>query len=516
MKSIVTNPILKGFNPDPSIVKIPEGYLIAVSTFEWMPGIRVYFSKDLVQWQLETSILTTQVDLQGNPQNGSIWAPQLSYHNGKFYCVYTNVKSTTVPFKDCHNYVITAPTIHGPWSEPIYLNSSGFDPSIFHDANGTKWLLNELWDYRMPMTNKSSGIVLQELHPETLQLIGPRYKIFDGTTLQKTEAPHLYHRGDYYYLVTAEGGTGRQHSVTIARSPFLTGPYEVSPYPSLLTARDKKESTLQCSGHASFVKTDADEWYMVYLATRPMRGGTPLGRETCIQPFTWSKEGWPIPFGKTNGPMKQVEITTKSLIVQKEEISFTDYFSSEQLHQEWSTLRQLPGEWAHVDSKKQQLVLKSGESTRSLFRQHMVAYRQQHFHYQVQVTVDFYPKSFNEMAGILCYLHQDCHFYTYVTHDEAFTTVIRCYEIKNGVFRLLPVMIPIKEGPITFQLENNYGQLTVSYREQEGEWQFVTKHDVSFLTGGFTGNMIALACQNLDTYEGSVATYTNFSYHGVY
>lgn len=134
----VKNPILRGFNPDPNILRAKDRYYIIVSSFECLPGIRVYESKNLVNWSHTTDILTTQVSLQGNPTNGSIWAPQISYADGLFYLVYTDVKSAGRPFKDVHNYLITASEITGPWSEPIYLNSNGFDPSLFHDLETGK------------------------------------------------------------------------------------------------------------------------------------------------------------------------------------------------------------------------------------------------------------------------------------------------------------------------------------------------------------------------------------------
>lgn len=149
MSAIIRNPILPGFNPDPCILRVGETYYIAVSSFEWLPGVRIYSSDNLADWEHCTDILTSQVELRGNPKNCSIWAPQLSYHDNLYYLLYTDVKSTKRPFKDCHNYLMTASSIEGPWSEPAYLNSSGFDPSLFHDSDGRKWLLNALWDYRI-------------------------------------------------------------------------------------------------------------------------------------------------------------------------------------------------------------------------------------------------------------------------------------------------------------------------------------------------------------------------------
>lgn len=289
----IRNPVLPGFNPDPCIVRAKDTYYIAVSSFEWLPGVRVYASKDLAVWEHCTDVLTDQVDLRGNPKNCSIWAPQLSYHDGLFYLIYTDVKSTKRPFKDVHNYLITAPSIHGPWSEPVYLNSSGFDPSLYHDEDGRKWLLNEIWDYRIPEGNKSSGIVIQQYDPQQQKLVGKPFKLFDGTDLKKTEAPHIYKHQGYYYLITAEGGTGSGHAVTVARSRSLMGPYEVDPRNPMLTSRDNPELPLQCAGHGSLIQTPQGEWYMAHLCTRPVEGQYALlGRETALQQVYWDEEGW--------------------------------------------------------------------------------------------------------------------------------------------------------------------------------------------------------------------------------
>ena len=164
-------------------------YYIVFSSFEWLPGARVYGSTDLVNWHYVTDILHHQVDLKGNPTNGSIWAPQLSYADGQFYFVFTDVKSVARPFKDAHNYLMTAKDINGPWTDPIYLNSSGFDPFLFHDIHtGKKWLLNGQWDYRIETPNKSAGIVLQEYDPKEDALIGEIYPIFSGTILAKNRS----------------------------------------------------------------------------------------------------------------------------------------------------------------------------------------------------------------------------------------------------------------------------------------------------------------------------------------
>ena len=201
--------------------------------------------------------------------------------------------ATGASLRDFHNYLVTSERIDGDWSDPIYLNSSGFDPSLFHDDDGRKYLVNMLWDHR-PGQNRFAGIVLQEYAPAQRKLVGERHNIFKGTPLGLTEAPHLYKRDGWYYLITAEGGTAWGHAVTMARSRALLGPYELHPDIHILSARHRPDVALQRAGHADLVETQSGETYMVYLCGRPLgnRGRCTLGRETAIQPMTWSPDGW--------------------------------------------------------------------------------------------------------------------------------------------------------------------------------------------------------------------------------
>lgn len=301
---MIRNPILPGFNPDPSIVRVGDDYYVATSTFEWFPGVQIHHSRDLVHWRLLTRPLTrpSQLDMRGDPDSCGIWAPCLSWADGLFWLIYTDVKRyarTTVPsasgasLRDFHNYLVTTPNVDGEWSDPVHLNSSGFDPSLFHDDDGRKWLLNMLWDWR-PGHNRFAGIVLQEYSPEARALVGERVNIFTGTELGFTEAPHLYKRDGWYYLLTAEGGTFWDHSVTMARSRSPRGPFELHPDTYILSARRRPDLPLQKAGHADLVETQDGETYMVYLCSRPLpnRGRSPLGRETAIQPMVWSPDGW--------------------------------------------------------------------------------------------------------------------------------------------------------------------------------------------------------------------------------
>lgn len=510
-KTSISNPILRGFNPDPNILKVEDTYYIAVSSFEWLPGIRVYASQDLVNWTHETDILTDQVHLQGNPKNCSIWAPQISYHAGRYYCIYTDVKSSSRPFKDCHNYLITASSIKGPWSEPIYLNSSGFDPSLFHDEDGRSWLLNEIWDYRMTTGNKSAGIVMQEYDDKKQCLIGPRYDIFRGTHLAKTEAPHLYQKNGYYYLVTAEGGTGTGHAVTICRSKQITGPYELAPNSPILTAADKPESPLQCSGHGSLVEGAFGKWYMVYLTTRPLQGHAILGRETAIQEVYWTEDDWLALASGGNGPQQETIVYTKEPVIQQITTDFATDFRGP-LEKEWNSPRIMPAEsWVQTGPKG--LCITSGESPQSRFNHHLLALRQKDQSYEVTTRFAFNPTTYNQMAGLMLYLNEAAYLYAFVTYDEEKGKVLRFMRCQ-GEGAVSSLYVPLSEQETSLKVMDNAGQAQFYYRES-GSWQsFGQLEDTLFLSGGFTGNFIGVAVHNLDLKAGSKAYFQEFTYQG--
>lgn len=314
----IQNPVLRGFNPDPSICRAGDDYYIATSTFEWFPGVQIHHSKDLVNWHLVAHPLNEvkYLDMKGNPNSGGIWAPDLSYADGKFWLIYTDVKVVDGMWKDCKNYLTTCDTVDGVWSDPIELNGSGFDASLFHDIDGKKYLVNMYWDHRV-YNHNFYGICLQEYSVEEKRLIGKPKIIYKGTDIKYTEGPHLYHINDMYYLFVAEGGTTYQHSETVARCKTIDGEYETDPNYPLLSAWKEPTNKLQKCGHASLIETQNGEWYLAHLTGRPLafdkypirereqHAYCPLGRETAIQKITW-ENGWPVVVGGKAG-LEEVE-----------------------------------------------------------------------------------------------------------------------------------------------------------------------------------------------------------------
>lgn len=418
--SMITNPILRGFNPDPSIVRVNDDYYIATSTFEWFPGVQIHHSKDLVHWQLITRVLTrrTQLDMIGVPDSCGVWAPCLSYDNGIFYLVFSNVKSFDGVWKDTPNYLVTTNDILGEWSDPIFLNASGFDGSLFHDDDGRKWYTSMLVDHRKGKF--FGGILLQEYDPILNKLIDKPKPIFHGTKLGLTEGPHLYKKDNYYYLVLAEGGTEYGHTLTMCRSKNIDGLYEVHPNNPFLTSRNNPNLVLQKAGHGDFVQTKNGEWYIVFLVGRPLSklGRCITGRETAIQKVTWNTDEWPVLSSGGNEPLVEIESPGLPEFLFDVEPERDD-FNSKKLNIHFQSLR-LPAtdEWMSLLERPGFLRIKGRESLSSFHYQSMLARRVQHHHVEVSTCLEFAPEYFQQMAGLVCYYNTSHYHYLHVTSND--------------------------------------------------------------------------------------------------
>ena len=531
----IKNPILPGFNPDPSILRVGDDYYIATSTFEWFPGVQIHHSRDLVHWRLLSRPLTraSQLNMLGDPDSCGIWAPCLTYADGLFHLIYTDVKrygrasapgATGATFRDFHNYLVTSPRIDGEWSDPICLNSSGFDPSLFHDDDGRKYLVNMLWDHR-PGQNRFAGIVLQEYSAKERKLTGTVTNIFAGTAIGFTEGPHLYKRNGWYYLLTAEGGTGWGHAVTLARSKNLTGPYELHPDTHILTARNRPDCELQRAGHADIVETQAGETYMVFLCGRPLRnrGRCTLGRETAIQRMTWSPDGWlrtadgqGIPSVEVQAPALPPHVFPAS--------PARENFDGPDLPIDFQWLRSpWPDELFSLAARPGHLRLFGRETIGSFFRQSLVARRLQAHCCSATTAMEFEPEHFQQSAGLVCYYNSAKFHYLYATHDAKLgkhLRVMSCLpdQVQSDVFTP-PIPIPAGK-PLELRAEIDFERLYFAYRVGGGNWQWLPQlFDASILSDeatapgapNFTGAFLGMACQDISG-SGRPADFDYFEY----
>ena len=289
------NPILPGFYPDPSICRVGEDYYLINSTFEYFPGLPIFHSRDLVHWRQIGHVLTrpSQLNLDGIRPSGGLYAPTLRCHQGTFYVINTMIDGKA----ERGNFIVTAPDITGPWSDPHWIDDApGIDPSLLFDDDGRAWYVG---NRHAPLAGHPDHceIWLQELDLQTFQLLGEKIVLWDGALKMANwaEGPHIYKINGLYYLMIAEGGTAHEHSVTIARSAQITGPYEPNLRNPILTHRHLGLNfPIVGTGHADLVETQAGEWWLVCLAMRPYDGYFyNLGRETFLTPVQW-EDGWPV------------------------------------------------------------------------------------------------------------------------------------------------------------------------------------------------------------------------------
>ncbi|WP_078856646.1 glycoside hydrolase family 43 protein [Streptomyces sp. NBRC 109706] len=530
------NPVLPGFHPDPSILRVGGDYYLATSTFEWHPGVQLHHSTDLSHWTPIGGALTgeRQLPMAGNPDSGGVWAPCLSHADGRFHLVWSNVRSLGGAFKDVRNYVATAPHPTGPWSDPVEVHGTGFDPSLFHDEDGRSWLLAMRWDHR-PGHDPFGGIVIQEWDRAARSTVGPLRTLWETGPLGRTEGPHLYRRDGWYYLMVAEGGTGYEHAVTVARSRALTGPWESDPAGAMLTSYGT-EATLQKAGHGSLVSTPTGEWYLAHLCARPLTPGgrCVLGRETAIQRVAWTDDGWPRLADGGRQPHEYVTVpAAEAGTGPAHDAPFVDDFTGPGLRPEWATLRIAPDPgWFSLTERPGALRLRGQESPASTHRQSLVARRQQHHSCRAEVTVDYAPRTSQQMAGLIHFYNTRLWHYLQLTGDEEHGRVLRLGVCDNGDYTepADPVVLP-GPGPVRLRLDVDGARGTFSWAPAPDDDKPPAFRpvgpplDVSRLsdeyavtgperlpsTWGFTGAFIGLGAHDL-LREGLPADFTRFRY----
>jgi xylan 1,4-beta-xylosidase len=526
---LIRNPVLPGFNPDPSILRVGADYYIATSTFEWYPGVRLHHSTDLVQWRPMGGILTERrlLDLTGVGDSCGVWAPDLSYVDGQFYLVYADVASFASGFWDPQNYLVSAPDLAGPWSEPVVLHARGFDAALFHDEDGTSWMLSMTADWR-PGHDRFAGIMIQQYDRRARRLVGPERIIFRGTAAGLTEGPHLYQVDGWYYLLTAEGGTSWEHQETVARSRSLFGPYEPDPEGPLLTSVGRPDLVLQKAGHGSLVSTPDGEWYFAHLTARPYSplGPCVLGRETAIQLVRWDRGGWPRIDGGV--PAELVPAPAGSARVAVDSGYDHDDFDEPALGPEWSTLRRPAGpEWLDLAARRSHLRIYGGQSPVGRQRPSLVARRVTARECVFEATMEFRPRNFRQLAGVTAYYNSRNWHYAYVTADDDGRPVLELLTCDTGHLTAFPSCRVELDGSDRIGLRVVFDGPVVRFAYQHGDgWRDLPaeldatilsdEHAARVIDGepeawGFTGAFVGLWVQDLGA-DGGYADFESATY----
>ncbi|CUN42796.1 MULTISPECIES: glycoside hydrolase family 43 protein [Clostridium] len=522
---MIRNPILPGFNPDPCICRKGDDYYMAVSSFEWFPGIPVYHSKDLKNWELLTHVLTndTSVDLKKLPSAKGIWAPCLTYCEKEdlFYVVYGVMNSMNARYFDVDNFVITSKNIEGPWSEPVYIHSSGFDASILHDDDGRKYIVSLEWETREGY-EKPGAICMVEYCPEKKEIIGYPKRIWSGGTNRGCiEAPHLTKRGEYYYIMCAEGGTGYGHSVTMGRSKNVWGPYEGDPTNPIVTSIPgdfyerhdpdhlkpkyyNPESILQKSGHGSYVETQLGEVYLVHLTARPFvpELRCTLGRETAIQKMIWTDDGW---LRMADGSNLAKEFIEESKLPEYKlpQIPSFDDFDSGELGIQYYSPRIMPTSFADVKSRPGYVRISGQESRCSLNKVSILARKLTSVYATITTKMEFKPEVHQHSAGLIMYYDNMNYIYLRKYYSDTLnSSAISIIHLENGEkTEFINTRVKVDDSPIYFRLKINgrSSYFEWSYNgenyERIGKVFDTTKFSDEYCKyGEFTGTFVGITC----------------------
>ena len=453
--TLLTNPVLPGFSPDPSLIRVGEWFYLANSSFEWYPTIPIHRSRNLVDWEFAGSFSGPDalLDLRGLQDSGAIWAPSLSWSDGNFWLVFTVVRAFGGPHKDMDTYITRSADVAGPWSAPARVTTTGFDPSIFHHE-GRHWLLNMEWDHRPTGRGGFAGINLQELNPAGTATVGEPKIIHRRPVL--IEGPNLYTFAGKFFLMLAEGGTGQNHGIAMMRADDLFGPYGPDPHGPVLTTRDDPSHELQKAGHGEIAVDAHGQMFLAHLASRwtekDGRQYSVLGRETCIQRLRLTADGWlrleqggwspalTVKAAAVNAAASDGDASATGAArvpaaatpprdghaVRVDDAGFGGFTPGPPASDgrltvgwPWSTLRHpADADWASLSDRPGWLRLRGRHSTDSLFEQSLIARRLTGPAVTAAVTVEAQPANFTQSAGLIFYYNTASYFYLRTTVRE--------------------------------------------------------------------------------------------------
>ena len=475
------NPVICGFYPDPSICRVDNDYFLVNSSFEYFPGVPVFQSKDLVNWQNIGYCLTrpSQLPLKKARASGGIFAPTIRFHDGLFYMITTNVT------QGGHFYV-TATQPAGPWSEPVWLHTFGIDPSLFFDADGKVYFSH----------NGPDGIYQSLIDIKTGELLTQPRLIWQGTGGSYPEGPHLYQINGTYFLMISEGGTEYGHMLTVARSTSPWGPWESNPRNPILSNRSQ-QSPIQGTGHADLFQDAQGNWWTVFLAFRPL-GYPPayqLGRETCLAPVTWSADGWPV----VNGGQK-ISLEMAGPLPQEfpyPPADVRDDFAIRTLGLQWNFLRNPhPASYA-LDEHQGWLRLRGNfVSLDEADSPTWVGRRQEHFNCRAAALINFTPQQEGDEAGLTAYMNPSHHYEIFLKLQNG----QRLMQVRRRVGSLSAVVasIPAPEGSLQLEIQAGEDVYRFGYRLSDGTFRLLPgaegerRYLSTEVAGGFTGVYLAM------------------------
>jgi xylan 1,4-beta-xylosidase len=465
------NPIIPGFYPDPSVCRVGTDYFLVTSSFEYFPGVPLFHSKDLANWRQIGHCLSrpSQLPLKGARSSQGIYAPTIRHHAGRFYMVTTNCTHKG-------NFFVHTEDPFGPWSEPVWVEQKGIDPSLLFDDDGKVYLTTN--------RNQQSCIDIA-----TGKLLTPVTKTWEGTGQGDMEAPHLYKIDGWYYLMVAEGGTGLGHMVTISRSKSPCGPFEPCPRNPILH-NPATGCEIRATGHADLVEAHDGSWWLVFLGIRIYPGKFPrfhcLGRETFLAPVSWDEDRWPIINGNQ---VIQPEMDTPTLPLHPWPAEpARDSFDSPDYRLCWNWLRNPNMDDYSLNERAGWLRMKGSAVTLdALDSPTFIGRRQQHKKCRISALLDFAPSAENEEAGLTAYMNETGHYEMVLTFRNGRRTLILRKRIADLVAEVASVPVS-SEGPVELHITADEESYHFSYGPDMKELgNGYCRYISTEVAGGFTG-----------------------------
>lgn len=492
------NPIIRGFYPDPSICRVGNKYYLVCSSFQYFPGVPLFESEDLLNWEQIGYCLTrtSQLNLQDERASGGIYAPTLRYCDGRFYMVTTNVHTG--------NFYVWTDDIYGEWSDPVFVEQGGIDPSLFFEDGKAYFISNGKSD------DGVTGITQCEIDIETGKKLTPGRNIWCGTGGRFLEGPHLYKIGKAYYLMAAEGGTEYGHMVVYAKSDSPYGPFEGYSANPVLTNRDKGGYPVQGVGHADLVQDFSGNWWLVHLAFRQIGYFDMyhhLGREVFLTPVTFADNGW-FTAGENGTAVRKVETNRISdTVVQNRKEVYT--FSNTSFQKDWCMLRTPASENYQFTAEELRLT-GTAVTLSACGSPTFLGLRQKEMTAQISCEISV-PKG---EAGVTLYMDENHHYDLAVQQTESGTQLLKRVCVGDIQYIPLTESLPKTAAPVTLQITASPNNYTFCVQIGEKAYFFgqnQTKYLSTEVAGGFTGVMIGLYAQGEQQSCGKPAVFRNFS-----
>jgi alpha-N-arabinofuranosidase len=514
-----SNPVLAGFYSDPSVCRVGEDYYLVNSSFSYFPGVPIFHSRNLVDWEQIGYVLDQRSQfstLRDGDVSRGIYAATIRYHDGTFYVITTMVNGGG-------NFYVTAKNPAGPWSEPNWLpDVDGIDPSLFFDDDGRAYVVHcgPAPDNR-PAYDGHRSIRLRELDLKTGKMTGPeKILVSGGTDISKKpqwiEGPHIFKHDGRFILIAAQGGTEANHSEVAFAADDLWGPYTPFADNPILTQRDlpaDRPNPITCTGHADLVETQTGQWWAVFLGCQPYeRNWFNTGRETFLLPVQW-ENNWPIVL-KANvsvpAVVKRPDLPAAAEPVKTPmhgTISWTDKFDRPTLNLRWNFLRLPTQTWYSLDDAAGLLrIAPRGVDLSSHGNPSLIACRQQHATFTATTAISIADATAPCDAGLAAFQNETHYYFLGIRINAGKASEVFLEQAAAAAPRanaavvakvLASAVLPAGAGRVELRIEGAGRPYAFSYRAIPGEFKSLLQGvDGSFLStdvaGGFQGVMLGM------------------------